>query len=484
MKIECLLDYSSIAAAKPQPVHLAIRLRADLSPLSAAGRSKLAFCVVLDRSGSMGGKPLTQAKLGCEQIVRNLRPDDYFGLVTFDTEAQLRIPLVKGAASAGLLSIIRSIGEGCSTNLTGGWMLGAEELRFVPGGYKRRILLLSDGHLNAGITEPERVRQIVANGQEKHRIHTASLGFGNGYNEALLREIAKVSNGEFYDANAPEQLPGILKAELEGLQSVSAQNVRLRVRRLTFCDNAVQLSDYRQITLPDGRIEIAVGDLVFDEERVLVLEVDVPALPGIKGVPVTTLDGEDVLEVEIVWDEITATEVKSCRYSQIIRVLPVQKPEDVKLNEEVVQYISAQLAGKVSDEVYKDIARQDLEAAKAKLNATILRLKGFKLDQQIKDGLALLQDLLNEIVNGSYESQRSRKSQSYRSSFLRNMSSKKVWTGEEKSMPTFSQSSVPPPPRPDAPGKRPGDIGPPPLPPPPPQRPGNPNNPEAPEGNT
>ena len=47
-------------------------------------------------------------------------------------------------------------------------------------------------------------------------IRTACLGFGDNYEEALLGELAKVANGEFHDADSPENLPAIFGHELAG----------------------------------------------------------------------------------------------------------------------------------------------------------------------------------------------------------------------------------------------------------------------------
>ena len=55
MKIDCQLDYQTILRNQAQPVHVLVKLTADR--LENQQRKPLAFCVVLDRSGSMAGKP-------------------------------------------------------------------------------------------------------------------------------------------------------------------------------------------------------------------------------------------------------------------------------------------------------------------------------------------------------------------------------------------------------------------------------------------
>ena len=88
MKIELELDYKTILLNSAQPVHLVAKLTAPAQPLRRRARPT-AFTVVLDRSGSMDGAPLEHAKRACREVIKNLRPGDYFSLVVFDSSAQV-----------------------------------------------------------------------------------------------------------------------------------------------------------------------------------------------------------------------------------------------------------------------------------------------------------------------------------------------------------------------------------------------------------
>src|ERR1700757_402487 len=92
----------------------------------------------------------------------------------------------------------------------------------------RKILLLTDGHLNAGITEPDHVEALTRSGLEKDEIRTSCLGFGDGYNENILAAMSKVGQGQLHDADSPEKFPVILADELDGLQKITVQNLRLQ----------------------------------------------------------------------------------------------------------------------------------------------------------------------------------------------------------------------------------------------------------------
>ena len=75
---------------------------------------------VLDGSGSMGGKPLQDAKLALQWVVRQLRPNiDSFSLVYFSNDAKLQIPvtLVTETNSLAMRTSIASLQTTGSTNL-------------------------------------------------------------------------------------------------------------------------------------------------------------------------------------------------------------------------------------------------------------------------------------------------------------------------------------------------------------------------------
>ena len=436
MKIDCQLDYQTILRNLAQPVHLVVKLTAER--IESQRQAPLAFCVVLDRSGSMAGKPLEHARKACELAVKNLRKEDYFALVVFDGEAQVVVPLQQVKSKDSIIRAIRQIQDAGSTNLTAGWMLGRDELKKAPAGTQRRLLLLTDGHLNSGIVEPVQVERIVASGLEKDTIRTSCLGFGDAYAEDILRQLAKTSGGDFHDADSPEKLPVIFKEELQGLQQITAQNVRMRVKTLDFCERWGQLSDYSFTRLPDNRVEFSIGDLVSEEDRIMVLLMEVLPLPLINGQPVATLEGEKLLELEILWDEIGEKEIKSCQHEQLIRILGSQDAKDVKLNEEVVAWVSVQRAGKAVDEATKDIDADKIDEAKEKLQQALDALKRYNLDEKAADGIRLLQDVLTRLESGQY-SVRERKSSLYASTYYRRSSSGKSWTGPSAAKPSFSK---------------------------------------------
>jgi Ca-activated chloride channel family protein len=376
MKTNCHLDYETVLCGRAEVVHLALVFQAEKQPL--ARQTPFAFGLVLDNSGSMAGKPLEYAKSAATMVLKHLRDDDRFGLVVFSDSARTIIPLQIASDKARLQAAIADIHDEGSTNLTAGWMLGRDELAKSPAEIPRKLLLLTDGHLNQGIVDPAQVRQVVASGLEKERIRTACLGFGDGYNEDLLDEISKAASGALHDAASPEKFPAIFRQELESLLALSAQNLRVRVRKLHYCSGIGLLSDYPAVTLPEGGIEIMVGDLVSEEQRVLVVALEVLPIPPLAdGSPAVSIEGEALLEIEIAYDEITDTGITSKVEQRTIRLAAVQDPADVRVNAEVVEWVAAQEVGRTISEAIAERDRGDIDAVRRRLKATKEKLNRY-----------------------------------------------------------------------------------------------------------
>jgi Ca-activated chloride channel family protein len=442
MNIKTYLDHEIILANQAQPVCFAIRF--DAPTISKPRPHPAAFCLVLDRSGSMQGQPLANARQAAQLAVRNLRPEDHFSLVVFDDQAQVVIPLQSAGDKDQFLRVISHIEAGGSTNLTGGWALGRDELKKAAQGCSRRLLLLSDGQLNQGIVEPEAVRRVVASGLENQGIRTSCLGFGESYNEDLMTSLSQVTGGQFYDADSPERFSAIFESELEGLQKLAVQNLRVRFHRLEFCETVQLLGNSPIVPLPDGGTEITVGDLVSGENRILCFELGVLPLPWVGGQPVVSLKGEQLLQVEILWDEIGEAEITSRTFAQTVRIQATQNAAEITQTAEVIPWVALQKAGQTIDEVTKRMDTGRIEAAVALLQQTIASLKKYGSVAQVSEAVLQLENLLAQVETGEL-SLRERKLHKYRSHSYRKMSSSELWSASEPA-PSFKPPPKTPPP--------------------------------------
>lgn len=438
MKTTVQLDYRAILANTARPVHLAFQFTAP--PATVRRQQPIAFSLVVDRSGSMEGPPLAAAIRAAKTVVQNLRQEDWFSLVAFDDSAEVVIPIGPVRSKQQICERIDRIETGGSTNLTGGWTLGRDALRQAPASAIRRQMLLTDGQLNVGIVDPHQVRQIVSHGLERDGIRTSTLGFGDDYDEDLLASLAQATNGAFYDANDPEKLPAIFGAELDGLQQVAVQNLRLRFKPLDFVDDCLSLGGYNQVKLPDGRIEYAIGDLMTEEDRVAVFVLSVLPMPLLAGTatPAATLEGEAIAEVEILYDAISADGIASRSEVHTIRVRATQDPAEVQVNEDALPWVSAQQAAEIMEKALQRRDQGDLPGAQKLLQDGIAHLNAYASDAKVADGLQLLKKALHEITETT-DYVRSRKELKFMRASYARMSSADEWVAEEQAKPSFKK---------------------------------------------
>ena len=149
-----------------------------------------------------------------------------------------------------------------------------------------------------------------------------------------------------------------------------------------------------------------MGDLVSGETRVLCFELGVLPLPLVAGQPVCSLEGELLLELEFLFDEIGETSIHSKTVNQIIRIQATQDPAEVKVREEVVSWVAMQKAGRTMDEVTKRMDAGRSEEAAGLLDRTIQQLKEYGSAASVTEAVQQLEKLRDTIREGAFSMRR------------------------------------------------------------------------------
>jgi Ca-activated chloride channel homolog len=287
MHISAHLDVDVIAVETEDQVSVLIELTAPPAP-DGVPRPPSTLEVVLDRSGSMSGPRIEGAKLALQRLIDRLNPTDNFGLVAFDDRVEIVVPAGPLADKQSAKSAIGAVAARASTDLSAGYLRGLQEARRVAGEAGARVLLISDGHANVGVTEPERLEGVAAEARGRG-ITTSSLGFGLGYDERIMSALARGGAGNELFAEEPDTAVGLISGEVEGLLAQTAQAASLLVR-LTPAVRAVQVINELPVTATGDGIVAELGSFYADEVRKIVLVFDVPGIAALGLTEVATLE--------------------------------------------------------------------------------------------------------------------------------------------------------------------------------------------------
>lgn len=270
-------------------------------------RRPLDLAIVLDRSGSMAGQKLKLARQAARRAVETLGPKDFVALVTYDSRVTRLVPgaLLDADHRRRLLDAIDGITPGGSTNLSGGWLTGCEEVgRSAREEAVARVLLLSDGRANAGITDRDELAHHA--GELRARgVVTSCFGIGEDFDEVLMEGVARAGGGNFYYLEQPEQIPDYLLTELGDALEVVARGAALELDAEVGME--VESLDGRVTGRQGMRFRILIGDLVEGQEVELALRVTFPRRGEGDGAILTArlVDRDGVLDeapASLTWD--------------------------------------------------------------------------------------------------------------------------------------------------------------------------------------
>ena len=197
--------------AQAQHLGLEIQVHRDAQPASSSPR---AIAVVLDRSGSMHGAPLDKARQAVLALARALRPDDALALVSYGSETRVDVPLIRVRDLQHQLrwALDALVGSG-GTNLSAGLEAGRRVLSAAPDSALRRLIVLSDGYPNQGITDPDLLTQSAA-AAERDGIVLSAIGLGSDYDRFLLKRLARRGGGNYRAVQQPEDIAPAFLDEL------------------------------------------------------------------------------------------------------------------------------------------------------------------------------------------------------------------------------------------------------------------------------
>lgn len=220
----------ALLAGFDNTIDILIQIEGPEAPIDKPQRTPLNLSLVLDRSGSMAGLPLAEAVSCAQFIVENLEASDRASLVVYDNQVNVLVSNRELQDKASFLEALRTIRFGGGTDLHGGWLQGAQEAAaFVSPTSISRVLLLSDGQANSGLTDLKNITQQCAQLADTG-VSTSTYGLGLSFNEELMTSMASSGLGNSYYGECADDLMESFQREFDLLSALFAQQVCLRIQ--------------------------------------------------------------------------------------------------------------------------------------------------------------------------------------------------------------------------------------------------------------
>jgi len=303
---------AAVLADARSTVDVLVRLQAPAQPAAEQPvRGPLHVALVVDRSGSMSGQPLEEAKRCARMVVDGLNPGDMAAVVAYDDHVETLAGLVGMDERDALRRAIASIDEGGCTNLHGGWLAGAELLApHTSHGTLSRVILLSDGCANSGITAPGQIADQVAQLADAG-VTTSTYGLGRSFNEELMTAMADAGRGNAYYGRTADDLADPFKEELALMGALCARQVELLVETAPGVSVEV-LNGYRR----GARGGWCLPDVAYDGEAWAVLRLTVAAGTAQAG------ELRELVTIRASWRDLDGQEHETGRESLALPAMP------------------------------------------------------------------------------------------------------------------------------------------------------------------
>lgn len=232
--------------------------------------------IVVDRSGSMTGQKIEAARQAVHRLIERLTVSDRLALVTYSNGVEVVAPLttVDAEGSHRLAAAVDRIYSSGGTNLGGGLKRGIDMfLKTQDGERQRKVILISDGLANQGVTDPGALGQMAATATD-YRFAVSTVGVGLDFNELLMTTIADHGMGSYYFLENPQVFAQVFEKEFQQARQVAAASLALRVP----LEKGVQLVDAGgyPISIKDGYAVVHPGQLIAGQERKFFLTFKVP----------------------------------------------------------------------------------------------------------------------------------------------------------------------------------------------------------------
>jgi Ca-activated chloride channel homolog len=173
---------------------------AEPDPSESTETINKVFTFIIDRSGSMSGDKIVQARAAATFIVEHLNEGDRFNIVDFASDVtsfrngHIDYNLENEQAALSYISVINA---GGSTNISGAFTVAVPQFSVATDTTANIIIFFTDGQATTGITDTDQIATHVKSKvtQNETDIAIFTFGIGGSANQQLLTLLATQNNG-------------------------------------------------------------------------------------------------------------------------------------------------------------------------------------------------------------------------------------------------------------------------------------------------
>jgi Ca-activated chloride channel family protein len=238
-------------------------------------RPPLNIALVLDRSGSMADEgKMDYVRQAAHMLVNRMGPEDRLTIVTYNHRVQVPVATREVRDRKYFHRIIDGLYPDGRTFLSGGLEEGFRHIRkYRKKGYVSRLILLSDGLANIGVTD-FRLLSTRASAIYESGVAVSTFGMGYDFDENLLASMATGGGGTYHYISRPGDILAALKKEFNMASSIVASGVEVIIRPMGGC--RFQSTPGHGWRREGNSAVIGLGDLSAGETRTLMTQIRVP----------------------------------------------------------------------------------------------------------------------------------------------------------------------------------------------------------------
>ena len=222
--------------------HKLLRLGVQAKKLEGGALPPCNLTFLVDRSGSMNGNNgMELLKSGLRMLVSKLRDEDHVSIVTYADGTDVLLGSTPGSSKAKILAAIDSLRAGGCTYGSAGIQLAYEEAaRNFDKKANNRVILVTDGDFNVGISSPRELEDFIAS-KRSSGIFLSVIGVGRGnYQDARMKKLANAGNGNYAYLDSVLEAKKVMVSEFGGTLFTVAKDVKVQIEF-----NPAQVAAYR-----------------------------------------------------------------------------------------------------------------------------------------------------------------------------------------------------------------------------------------------